>query len=162
MQATYFATWQWFFDGKVTQLMRVRICEMLCRREEAELRLSWDELTLVGLTEKSELPVRSNLPCSYVRVLCDNYEYFTEFVSTFAQLRLSSGTCDCLSNLSLKYPFLLWCCNHIIRDIHIPNCSSPQYSIQDPIPPKMLIKDVFSLGMLEHFTWHNFFLFIVH
>ena len=120
MQATYFATWQWFFDGKVTQLMRVRICEMLCRREEAELRLSWDELALVGLTEKSELPVRSNLlPCSYVRVLCDNYEYFTEFVSTFAQLRLSSGTCDCLSNLSLKYPFLLWCCNHIIRDIHM-------------------------------------------
>ena len=158
MQATHFAIWQCFVDGKVTQLMRVRTEDLQnALQEEAELRLSWDELALVGLTEKSELPVRSNLlPCRYVRVLCDNYEYFTEFVSTFGQLRLSLGTCDCLSNLSLKYPFLLWCGNHIIRDIHIyptvvhHNAQSKTQSLWNAHQGCFLIRDV-GVFYLTHF-----------
>ena len=111
-------------------------------QEEAELRLSWDELALVRLTEKSELPPNC---------LGDTCGYFVMILSTLLYYIFLTllGCCNCLWVLVIVWQIDPWNIPSF-SDVATTssgtstqtNCSSPQCSIQDQIPPNVLIRDV--------------------
>ena len=111
-------------------------------QEEAELRLSWDELALVRLTEKSELPPNClGDTCGYFVMILSTLLYY--FFLTLWVVAIVFGFLWLFDKLILEIslPSLMWQPHHQGHP-QKPNCSSPQCSIQDQIPPNVLIRDV--------------------